>query len=40
MKNLYLSLINLDKYKKECIILGYLVKKIKNIFKLNIFSLK
>ena len=40
IKNLYLSLTNLKKFKKELVILDKLVKKTKNIHKLNIFSLK
>ena len=39
IRNLYLNLINFNKLKKEMIILDLLVGKIKNIYKLNIFSL-
>ncbi len=35
-----MNLINFNKFKKELIILNKLVKKIKIILKLNIFSLK
>ena len=34
-----MNLINFNKFKKEQTILNYKVKKIKNIFKLSIFSL-
>ena len=39
IKNLYLNLINFNKFKKEVIILNLLIEKIKNIYKLNTFSL-
>ena len=40
IKSLQLNLINFNKLKKEMIILNKQTKKIKNIHKLNIFSLK
>ena len=40
IRNLYKNLINFNKFKKEYIILNQLIKKLKNIFKLNISSLK
>ena len=40
IRNLYSYLINFNKYNIEMIILRLLVKKIKNIVKLNIFSSK
>ena len=40
IRDLYLNLINFNKFKKELIILNKLAKKIINTIRLNIFSLK
>ena len=40
MLNLLLSLKNFNKLYKDQITLSHIIKKIINIFKLNIFSLK
>ena len=40
IRNLYVNLINFNKFIKEVIILNKLVKEIINTIRLNIFSLK
>ena len=40
IRNLYLNLINFNKFEKEVIILNKLVKEIINNIKLNIFSFR